>query len=112
MRPADLRSGWKLGVPEPSALNDILGDALLRGGAGYEFQDLAEELVVGVGNDGTVCGAGAMSMTRADGKRQMSVAMNLMRWNKLDISGSHSTIPLMTRCRLFTNWRCGSGKAP
>jgi D-alanyl-D-alanine carboxypeptidase len=39
------------------------------------------------GHDGTVWGAGAMSMTRADGKRQMSVAVNLMRWNKLDASG-------------------------
>jgi D-alanyl-D-alanine carboxypeptidase len=39
------------------------------------------------GHDGTVWGAGTMSMTRADGKRQMSVALNLMRWNKLDNSG-------------------------
>lgn len=31
------------------------------------------------GHDGTVWGAGAISMTRADGKRQMSVAVNLMR---------------------------------
>jgi D-alanyl-D-alanine carboxypeptidase len=39
------------------------------------------------GHDGTVWGAGAMSMIRADGRRQMSVAVNLMRWNKLDSSG-------------------------
>jgi D-alanyl-D-alanine carboxypeptidase len=39
------------------------------------------------GHDGTVWGAGAMSMIRADGKRQMSIAVNLMRWNKLDSSG-------------------------
>jgi D-alanyl-D-alanine carboxypeptidase len=31
------------------------------------------------GHDGTVWGAGAMSMTRADGRRQMSFAVNLMR---------------------------------
>ena len=36
------------------------------------------------GHDGRVWGAGAMSMTRAAGKRQISVAVNLVRWNKLD----------------------------
>src|SRR5215468_3347648 len=46
VRPANMRSVRKLGVPEPSALDDILGDALLRGGAGYALQELAEELVV------------------------------------------------------------------
>src|SRR5262249_36694629 len=39
------------------------------------------------GHDGTVWGAGAISMIRADGRRQMSVALNLMRWNELDSSG-------------------------
>jgi D-alanyl-D-alanine carboxypeptidase len=39
------------------------------------------------GHDGTVWGAGAITMIRADGKRQMSVAVNLIRWNKLDSSG-------------------------
>jgi D-alanyl-D-alanine carboxypeptidase len=46
------------------------------------------------GHDGTVWGAGAMTMTRADGKRQMSVAVNLMRWNKLDISGKPQHHPI------------------
>ena len=46
------------------------------------------------GHDGTVWGAGAMSMTRADGKRQMSVAVNLMRWNKLDRSGKPQHHPI------------------
>ncbi|MYR45934.1 hypothetical protein GTW67_28785 [Streptomyces sp. SID5910] len=32
-------------------------------------------------------GARAVSMTRADGRRQMSVAVNLQRWNRLDASG-------------------------
>ena len=32
---------------------------------------------------GAFWGAGAMSMTRTDGKRQMSIAVNLTRWNKL-----------------------------
>ncbi len=46
------------------------------------------------GHDGTVWGAGAMSMTRADGKRQLSVAVNLMRWNKLDASGKPQPHPI------------------
>ena len=45
-------------------------------------------------HDGTVWGAGAMSVTRADGKRQMSVAVNLMRWNKLDASGGPRHHPI------------------
>jgi D-alanyl-D-alanine carboxypeptidase len=39
------------------------------------------------GHDGTVWGAGTVSMTRADGRRQLSVAVNLARWNKADSSG-------------------------
>jgi D-alanyl-D-alanine carboxypeptidase len=46
------------------------------------------------GHDGTVWGAGAISMTRADGKRQMSVMVNLMRWNKLDHSGKPQRHPI------------------
>jgi len=46
------------------------------------------------GHDGTVWGAGAMSMSRADGKRQMSVAVNLIRWNKLDSSGKPQRHPI------------------
>ena len=65
------------------------------------------------GHDGTVWGAGAMSMIRADGKRQMSVAVNLMRWNKLDSSGKpqpHSiddALPAFYRLAM-----CDSGNAP
>jgi len=46
------------------------------------------------GHDGTVWGAGAMSLTRADGRRQMSVAVNLIRWNKLDLSGKPQHHPI------------------
>ena len=46
------------------------------------------------GHDGSVWGAGAMTMTRADGERQMSVAMNLMRWNKLDSAGKPQPHPI------------------
>jgi hypothetical protein len=44
------------------------------------------------GHDGTVWGAGAMSMIRADGMSQMSVAVNLLRY--LGEAGAPST-----RCR-------------
>jgi D-alanyl-D-alanine carboxypeptidase len=49
------------------------------------------------GHDGTVWGAGAMSMTRAYGKRQMCVAVNLTRWNKLDSSGKPQHHPIESR---------------
>ncbi|WP_433677686.1 serine hydrolase domain-containing protein [Nocardia sp. CA-119907] len=39
------------------------------------------------GHSGTVWGAETISLTRADGRRQMSIAMNLARWNRLDSSG-------------------------
>jgi D-alanyl-D-alanine carboxypeptidase len=46
------------------------------------------------GHGGTVWGAGTMAMTRADGKRQMSVALNLQRWNRLDSSGKPQPHPI------------------
>lgn len=44
-----MQSVWKLGVTESGALNDVLGDDFLRGGAGYMLQELAKELIGGVG---------------------------------------------------------------
>ncbi|MEV6386904.1 serine hydrolase domain-containing protein [Nocardia xishanensis] len=46
------------------------------------------------GHDGSVWGGGAMSMTSADGKRQMSIAVNLQRWNQLDSSGKPQPHPI------------------
>ncbi|WP_404828588.1 serine hydrolase domain-containing protein [Spongiactinospora rosea] len=46
------------------------------------------------GHGGTVWGAGALAMTSADGKRQMSVAVNLQRWNRLDSSGRPQPHPI------------------
>jgi D-alanyl-D-alanine carboxypeptidase len=64
------------------------------------------------GHDGTVWGAGAISMTRADGKRQMSVAVNLMRWNKLDLSGTPQHHPIDDALSaLYKVAMCGSGSA-
>jgi D-alanyl-D-alanine carboxypeptidase len=39
------------------------------------------------GHDGSAWGALSMSWTRDDGGRQLSVAMNLVRWNRPDSSG-------------------------
>jgi D-alanyl-D-alanine carboxypeptidase len=65
------------------------------------------------GHDGTVWGAGAMTMTRADGKRQMSVAVNLMRWNKLDSSGKPQHHPIDDAlAALYQPAMCGNGNAP
>jgi D-alanyl-D-alanine carboxypeptidase len=46
------------------------------------------------GHGGTVWGAGTMSMTRADGRRQLSIAINLQRWNRLDSSGRPQPHPI------------------
>jgi CubicO group peptidase (beta-lactamase class C family) len=65
------------------------------------------------GHDGTVWGAGAMSVTRADGKRQMSVAVNLMRWNNLDVSGKPRHHPIDDALpALYQLAMCGSGNTP
>ncbi|MFF4445257.1 serine hydrolase domain-containing protein [Streptomyces sp. NPDC001502] len=46
------------------------------------------------GHGGTVWGGGALAMTRADGKRQMAVAVNLQRWNRLGSSGMPQPHPV------------------
>jgi D-alanyl-D-alanine carboxypeptidase len=46
------------------------------------------------GHGGTVWGAGALAMTSADGRRQMSVAVNMQRWNRLDSSGKPQPHPI------------------
>ncbi|GAA3668133.1 serine hydrolase domain-containing protein [Nonomuraea antimicrobica] len=46
------------------------------------------------GHGGTVWGAGALAMTSADGKRQMSVAVNMQRWNRLDSTGRPQPHPI------------------
>jgi D-alanyl-D-alanine carboxypeptidase len=62
------------------------------------------------GNDGTVWGAETISLTRADGKRQMSVALNLVRWNKLDASGKPQHHPIDDALStLYQQAMCGTG---
>ncbi|WP_405901414.1 beta-lactamase family protein [Streptomyces sp. NBC_00727] len=46
------------------------------------------------GHGGTVWGGGTLAMTRADGKRQLAVAVNLQRWNSLDASGRPQPHPI------------------
>ncbi len=46
------------------------------------------------GHGGTVWGGGALAMTRADGKRQMAVAVNMQRWNRLDSAGRPQPHPI------------------
>ncbi|MDX3533508.1 serine hydrolase [Streptomyces sp. MB09-01] len=53
------------------------------------------------GHDGTVWGAGTMSLTRADGKRQMSVAVNLQRWNEPGSSGAPRPHPIDDALKAF-----------
>ncbi|MFC8175212.1 serine hydrolase [Streptomyces sp. NPDC057325] len=51
------------------------------------------------GHDGTVWGAGTISLTRADGGRQMSVAVNLQRWNPRSTEGTPRPHPIDTALR-------------
>jgi D-alanyl-D-alanine carboxypeptidase len=64
------------------------------------------------GHDGTVWGAATMSLTRADGLRQMSVALNLVRWNRLDSSGKPQHHPIDDALStLYQQAMCGNGNA-
>lgn len=60
------------------------------------------------GHDGSVWGGGAISMTRADGTRQMSVAVNLQRWNTLDASGKPQRHPIDDALESFYRLALGS----
>lgn len=46
------------------------------------------------GHGGTVWGGGTLSVTRADGNRQLSLALNLQRWNTLDPAGKPRPHPI------------------
>jgi D-alanyl-D-alanine carboxypeptidase len=64
------------------------------------------------GHDGTVWGAQTVSLTRADGERQMSIAMNLVRWNTMDSTGQPQHHPIDDALSTLTQQAmCGSGKA-
>jgi D-alanyl-D-alanine carboxypeptidase len=63
------------------------------------------------GHDGTAWGAGAMSMTASDRKRQMSVAVNLTRWNRLDSAGKPRPHAIDAALSAFYGLAMGSGEA-
>ncbi|MER5738089.1 serine hydrolase domain-containing protein [Streptomyces sp. NPDC002262] len=46
------------------------------------------------GHGGTVWGGGTLAVIRADGRRQLAVAVNLQRWNRLDPSGVPQPHPI------------------
>ncbi len=65
------------------------------------------------GHDGSVWGGGAMSMTNADGKWQMSVAVNLQRWNALDSYGKPRPHPIDDALKaLYELAMCGDRDKP
>ncbi|MFG2914757.1 serine hydrolase domain-containing protein [Kitasatospora sp. NPDC048298] len=62
------------------------------------------------GKDGSAWGAGTISLIRADGRRQMSVAINLQRWNKPDASGRLQPHPIDgALTALYRQAMCGGG---
>lgn len=63
------------------------------------------------GHDGTVWGAGAISMTRADGGRQMSFAVNMQRWNRLDAAGRPQPHPIDEPLQDLYSLAMGGGAA-
>lgn len=57
-------------------------------------------------------GAGTISLTRADGKRRMSVAVNLQRWNEPDSSGEPQHHPIDDALKvLYGQAMCGDADA-
>ncbi|MEW9552550.1 serine hydrolase domain-containing protein [Nonomuraea sp. NPDC050783] len=62
------------------------------------------------GHDGTVWGAQTESWIRADGRRQVSVAMNLARWNRIGPSGEPQRHPIDEALSAFKRQAlCGGG---
>ncbi|WP_433331170.1 serine hydrolase domain-containing protein [Spirillospora sp. CA-294931] len=63
------------------------------------------------GHDGAVWGAGTLSATRSDGKRQLSYAINLMKYNTLDGSGNPRPHPIDKAVPpFFLQATCGVGE--
>ncbi|MGW4853840.1 serine hydrolase domain-containing protein [Streptomyces sp. NPDC004288] len=101
---ADLNRFYALllggGIVGPSSLVEMrrtvpvraLDGSMIRYGLGLHRVDTDHGTFWG--HDGTVWGAGTLSLTRADGERQMSVAVNLARWNRPDASGRPQPHPV------------------
>ncbi|CAM4314319.1 serine hydrolase domain-containing protein [Nocardia ninae] len=54
------------------------------------------------GHDGSVWGGGALCMTSADGHRQMSLVVNMQRWNRIDASQQPQPHPIDEALHAFT----------
>lgn len=66
---------------------------LIEYGLGLHKQTLPG-LGIHWGHDGSVWGGGAISLTSGTGERQVSLAVNLQRWNRLDASGIPQPHPI------------------
>ncbi|MFF0476906.1 serine hydrolase domain-containing protein [Streptomyces sp. NPDC004284] len=106
------------GIVSPSSLAEMqrtiparaLDGSPIRYGLGLHRVDLPGGTFWG--HDGTVWGAGTMSLTSADGRRQMSVAVNLIRWNRPDTSGRPQPHPIDAAMKaLYGRALCG-GSSP
>ncbi|MFD4629895.1 serine hydrolase domain-containing protein [Streptomyces sp. NPDC058284] len=64
------------------------------------------------GHDGTAWGAGTLSLSRADGGRQLSFALNLMRWNSLDSAGKPRPHPIDGALAVLHGRAAGVGVRP
>ncbi|WP_410673832.1 serine hydrolase domain-containing protein [Amycolatopsis sp. cmx-4-68] len=54
------------------------------------------------GHGGTVWGGGTLAVIREDGQRQLSLAVNLQRWNRLDASGRPQPHPIDAALAAFS----------
>ncbi|GIG70575.1 serine hydrolase domain-containing protein [Phytomonospora endophytica] len=64
------------------------------------------------GHDGSAWGSGAISMRSADGDRQMSLAVNLQRWNRLDATGRPQPHPIDAALAAFQRLAMTGDTAP
>jgi D-alanyl-D-alanine carboxypeptidase len=69
-------------------------------GLGLHPMDLAGQATFW-GHGGTVWGGGALAVIREDGQRQLSVAVNLQRWNRLGSSGRPQPHPIDVALEVF-----------
>ena len=62
------------------------------------------------GHGGTVWGGGTLAAIRADGRRQLAVAVNLQRWNRLDAVGRPQPHAIDQALAAFTRLAMGSAE--
>ena len=93
------------------AVEDEEGDFLLNYGLGL----YAISLPCGTfwGHDGSVFGAAAQSLSTEDGSRQMSIALNLTRYQQLDAEGNPAPHPIDNALGAYiVEALCGGRAAP